>query len=67
LTLHAGSVIITIGGTIITDTAVLVLLSVITAAYEGKLNGMFWVELIVLLIVFVLLFLWGLPKLPVGF
>jgi Kef-type K+ transport system membrane component KefB/nucleotide-binding universal stress UspA family protein len=56
------SVIITIGGTIITDTAVLVLFSIITAAYEGKLNGMFWFQLIFLLIVFVFAVLWGLPK-----
>ncbi len=56
------SVIITIGGTIITDTAVLVLFSIITAAYEGRLNGMFWFQLIFLLIVFVFAVLWGLPK-----
>lgn len=56
------SVIVTIGGTIITDTAVLILLTVITTAYEGKLTGTFWVQLIVLLIVFVFAVLWGLPK-----
>ncbi|MDP4209538.1 MAG: cation:proton antiporter [Bacteroidota bacterium] len=56
------SVVVTIGGTIITDTAVLLLLTVITTAYEGKLNGMFWLQLIVLLAVFVFVVLWGLPK-----
>lgn len=56
------SVIVTIGGTIITDTAVLVLLTVITTAYEGKLTGLFWVQIIVSLIIFVFAVLWGLPK-----
>lgn len=56
------SVIVTIGGTIITDTAVLLLLTIITTAYEGKLTGMFWVQIICSLIVFVFAVLWGLPK-----
>lgn len=56
------AVVITIGGTIITDTAVLILLSLITTAYEGKLNGFFFIQLTVLLIIFVVLVLWGLPK-----
>jgi nucleotide-binding universal stress UspA family protein len=56
------SVIVTIGGTIITDTAVLILLSVITAAYDGKLTGAFWAQLIIFLIIFVFVVLWGLPK-----
>ncbi|HEY4784908.1 MAG TPA: cation:proton antiporter, partial [Bacteroidales bacterium] len=56
------SVIVTIGGTIITDTAVLILLTIITTAYEGKLTGMFWIQLIVSLIIFVFAVLWGLPK-----
>jgi nucleotide-binding universal stress UspA family protein len=56
------SVVITIGGTIITDTAVLILLTVITTAYQGKLNGLFWIQLVSLLIIFVFIVLWGLPK-----
>ena len=56
------SVVITIGGTIITDTAVLILLTVITTAYQGKLNGLFWLQLISFLFVFVFIVLWGLPK-----
>lgn len=56
------SVVITIGGTVITDTAVLILLTVITTAYQGKLNGLFWLQLISFLIVFVFIVLWGLPK-----
>ena len=56
------SVIVTIGGTIITDTAVLILLTVITTAYEGKLTGSFWIQIIASLIIFVFAVLWGLPK-----
>lgn len=56
------SVVVTIGGTIITDTAVLILLTLITSAYEGKLNGFFVFQLITLLILFVFIVLWGLPK-----
>lgn len=57
------SVIVTIGGTIFTDTAVLVLLSIITTAHNGDLSGTFWIQLIILLAIFVFLVLWGLPKL----
>jgi Kef-type K+ transport system membrane component KefB len=56
------SVVVTIGGTILTDTAVLILLSVITTAYAGKLDGNFWIQLLVLLLLFVFTVLWGLPK-----
>ncbi len=56
------SVVVTIGGTIITDTAVLILLTVITTEFQGKLNGLFWLQLISLLFIFVVLVLWGLPK-----
>lgn len=56
------SVVVTIGGTIITDTAVLILLSVITTAFSGNLNGIFLLRLSVLLVVFVIAVLWGLPK-----
>jgi len=53
------AVAITIGGTILTDTAVLLLLAVITGAHGGNVNGMFWLRLIIsitalLVIMFVL-------------
>jgi Kef-type K+ transport system membrane component KefB len=59
---HRESVVVTIGGTIFTDTAVLILLSIITAAYGGGLNGFFWIKLLFSLTAFVILVLWGLPK-----
>jgi Kef-type K+ transport system membrane component KefB len=56
------SVVISIGGTIFTDTAVLILLTVITTAHLGKLTGLFWLQLVLSVIVFVFVVLWGLPK-----
>lgn len=57
------SVVITIGGTIITDTAVLLLLTIIVASFQGKLDMAFWIRLIFLLTIFVFLVLWGVPRL----
>lgn len=57
------SVVITIGGTIITDTAVLLLLTVIVASYQGKLDWFFWTRLLFLLGLFVFVVLWGVPRL----
>lgn len=57
------SVVITIGGTIITDTAVLMLLTIIVASFQGKLDWIFWVRLLFLMTGFVFLVLWGVPKL----
>jgi Kef-type K+ transport system membrane component KefB len=56
------SVVVTIGGTIITDTAVLLLLTIITTAFAGKLTGLFWLQLVTLFVIYVFLVLWGLPK-----
>lgn len=41
------AVTIAVGGTIITDTAVLLLLAFITSAYKGELNYQFWIQMIV--------------------
>lgn len=57
------SVVTTIGGTIITDTAVLLLLTIIVASYEGKLDLYFWIQLILSLIAYIFLVLWGIPRL----
>jgi len=55
-------VVVSIGGTIITDMAVLLLLTIITASYSGLLNLFFWVKTIGLLAGFMFLMLWGFPK-----
>jgi len=47
------AVAVTIGGTILTDTAVLILLAVIIGAKDGKLTSAFWMQLIISLTVFV--------------
>jgi len=46
------AVAITVGGTILTDTAVLLLLAVIIGSYQGGLNQEFWIRLIISLTVF---------------
>ena len=38
---------ITFGGTIITDSAVLILLGIITNVVTGEMNGAFWIKIIV--------------------
>lgn len=46
------AVAITVGGTILTDTAVLIILAVIMGNHEGTLNMAFWQQLIVSLTIF---------------
>ncbi len=58
------AVTIAIGGTIITDTLVLLLLAVITGAQEGTLNQAFWIQLVISIIIFVLFVFLVFP--PVG-
>ncbi len=52
----------TIGGTIITDTAVLLLLTVIASSVSGNLDFYFWTKLLISLFLFVFTILWGAPK-----
>jgi len=61
------AVTITIGGTIITDTAVLVLLAFISAATEGSFTAMFWIRMIFSISAFSFLILWGVPKISIWF
>ncbi|MGI9180451.1 MAG: cation:proton antiporter [Longimicrobiaceae bacterium] len=52
-----------VGGTIITDTVALLVLAVIAASVGGTLDAEFWLRLAVALSIFVLLVLFGLPRL----
>jgi Kef-type K+ transport system membrane component KefB len=61
------SVTITIGATIITDTAVLVLLAFISSASHGSLDFMFWIQMIFLISAFSFIIIWGVPKISVWF
>ncbi len=55
------AVTITVGGTIITDTAVLLILAVITGSIEGELDQQFWLKLSFSFLVFALIVLVGFP------
>jgi hypothetical protein len=61
------AVTITIGGTIITDTAVLVLLAFISAATQGAFTVVFWIQIVLSVSVFSFLILWGVPKISIWF
>ncbi len=56
------AVIVTIGGTLITDTAVLLLLSVISNMVQGGIDTYFWTRMISLFIVFIFAIIWLVPK-----
>lgn len=53
---------ITFGGTIITDSAVLILLGIITNIVTGEINGAFWLRIIVSLSLLLFATLYLLPK-----
>jgi Kef-type K+ transport system membrane component KefB len=55
------AVTVAVGGTIITDTAVLVILAIITGATAGNLNTQFWIRLTVSLTIFAAIVLWIMP------
>jgi Kef-type K+ transport system membrane component KefB len=55
------AVTITVGGTIITDTAVLLMLPVIVGSAQGSLNQEFWIRLGVSFLVFAVFILFGFP------
>lgn len=55
------AVTVAVGGTIITDTAVLLILAIITGAEAGNLNTAFWLRLGISLTIFALIVLWGFP------
>lgn len=46
------AVAVTVGGTILTDTAVLIILAVIMGSVEGELNSSFWIQLAISLTIF---------------
>jgi len=55
------AVTVAVGGTIITDTAVLLILAIITGATAGHLDTYFWIRLGVSLAVFTTIILWIFP------
>jgi Kef-type K+ transport system membrane component KefB len=61
LTKHP-SVAITVGGTILTDTAVLILLAIISSATKGQLDFGFWIRLLTSLLMFSLILFFVIPR-----
>jgi Kef-type K+ transport system membrane component KefB len=56
------SVAITVGGTILTDTAVLIILAIISSSTKGNLDFAFWVRLITSLTIFSFIMFFIIPK-----
>jgi Kef-type K+ transport system membrane component KefB len=57
------AVSVTVGGTMITDTAALLVLAVIAGSVQGELNALFWIKLVLSFSIFAFLVLWGVPRL----
>lgn len=57
------AVTVAVGGTIITDTAVLLILAVITGVQAGNINTYFWIRLGISLAIFAAIILWLMPML----
>lgn len=57
----------TVGGTIITDTAALLILAVIAASANGDIDTFFWVQLFTLTLFFGIAVFWGLPRVAYWF
>ncbi len=56
------AVSIVVGGTIITDTAVLVLLTLITGYFGGRLDTSFWIQFTLSFVLFCIIVFWVFPK-----
>jgi Kef-type K+ transport system membrane component KefB len=57
------AVAITVGGTIFTDTAVLLLLAVVIGSNDGTLDGRFWMNMGISVTIFTLIMFYFIPKL----
>ncbi len=53
---------VTVGGTIIADTAALIVLAVIAGSAVGEINSGFWIQLGISMAIFIFIVLWGFPK-----
>lgn len=61
------AVAITIGGTILTDTAVLIILAILTGAAQGEINQQFWVTLGVSFALFLFIMFGVIPRIAKWF
>lgn len=55
-------VAITVGGTILTDTAVLIILAVLVGSHEGNLTYVFWLKLLISLSIFMVIMFGVVPR-----
>lgn len=58
---------ITVGGTMLTDTAVLIILAVISGSVSGEITADFWIKFSISVILFLLIVLYLIPKLATWF
>jgi Kef-type K+ transport system membrane component KefB len=56
------AVAVTVGGTILTDTAVLLILAIIMGNHEGTLSQGFWIRLGVSLVIFLFIMFYLVPR-----
>lgn len=61
------AVAVTVGGTILTDTAVLIVLAVILARAQGNLNAEFWMRMGISLVIFIAIMFLLIPKISKWF
>jgi len=61
------AVAVTVGGTILTDTAVLIILAIIMGSVQGKLDGAFWIQLAISLTIFTATVFIVIPKIAKWF
>lgn len=61
------AVAVTVGGTILTDTAVLIILAIIMGNHEGKLSTDFWVQLGISLTIFTAITFFLIPRIAAWF
>ena len=61
------SVAVAVGGTILTDTAVLIILAVIMGSVQGQLNTAFWVQLAISLTIFTATVFFVIPRIAKWF
>jgi Kef-type K+ transport system membrane component KefB len=58
---------ITVGGTMLTDTAVLIILAVISGSVSGEISADFWMKFSISVLIFLTIVLWLIPKLATWF
>ncbi|RDV14389.1 cation:proton antiporter [Pontibacter diazotrophicus] len=61
------AVTITIGGTIVTDTAVLLVLAIVSGSTQGDLDAMYWIQLAVSMSIFVAIVAFVFPRIAKWF